>query len=340
MWGLPLRLTLVTDETNWDELIHGLPGHGVYQAWSWGELRKGPHREVRRYALVEGGQVRAAVAVELRRLAHVPWRIAYAPRGPLWRDGRDLGVLLGDLRRELSKLSVLHLKINPDRPPSEDATLKSLGFARVSHPGRTFGGILPELSARLRLAASVEALRGAMEPEARRRIRQAERRGLRVEQSGPGGLRELYPWLQATADRQSFFLPPRETLHEIVRVWTERGEGALLLARSEGRCVGGALCSFFGEEGVGHFLADDPSSRHLSTAYALYDAGLAEAAARGCRFFDLGGIHSTADDGLFDFKRQFGALAVRLVGEWNLPVRRLPYALLSVASRGRLPRRI
>ena len=340
MWGLPLRLTQVTDETNWDELIQELPGHGVYQAWSWGELRKGPHREVRRYALVEGGEVRAAVAIELRRLARLPWRIAYAPRGPLWRDPRDLEALLGDLPRGLSELSALHLKINPERPPSEDATLGSLGFSRVSQPDRTFGGILPELSARLRLPASVEALRGAMEPEARRRIRQAERRGLRVEQSGPEGLGEFYPWLQATADRQSFFLPPREALQEIVRVWTERGEGALLLARSEGRCVGGALCSFFGEEGVGHFLADDPSSRHLSTAYALYDAGLTEASARGCRFFALGGIQSTADDGLFGFKRQFGARPVRLVGEWNLPVRRLPYALLSVSSRGRFSRRI
>lgn len=335
-----MRLTRVTDEATWNDLIRKLPGHGIYQAWSWGELRKRPHRAVHRYALLEGDEVRAAAAVELRRLARLPWRIAYAPRGPLWRDPTDLEVLLGELRRELAAHSVLHLKINPDRPPAEDATLQSLGFSQISHPDRTFGGILPELCARLRLPVSTDALRGAMEPEARRRIRQAERRGLRVEQSGPDGLDEFYPWLQATADRQSFSLPPREALREMARAWTERGQGALLLARSEGRCVGGALCSFFGEEAVGHFLADDPASRHLSATYALYDAGFAEAAARGCRFFDLGGIQSTAGDGLFGFKRQFGARPVRLVGEWNLPLRRLPYTLLSVASRGRLPRLI
>ncbi len=329
------------DERRWNALVKALPEHGIYQSWNWGELRAGPQRDVRRFALFESGLPRAAASVELRRMQRLPFRVAYAPRGPLWVDTEHLLLFASHLSSALKREGVLYLKVNPSGDPVRAAALQQAGFAPVPRPDLTFGGILPHLTARLPLATVREVYR-AMEPEARRRVRQAERRGILVESaSSAEQMAEFYPWLLRTAQRQGFGLPPEGALRAMAGAWLRRREGMLFLARHEGAPIGGALCSFFGDEGCGHFLADDPAQRSLSAVYALYAAGIEEAARRGCRFFDLGGIRAADDaDGLFRFKRQFGASAHRHLGEWNLPLSSLWYRVLTRVSHGALPRHI
>ncbi|MDA8345921.1 MAG: peptidoglycan bridge formation glycyltransferase FemA/FemB family protein [Thermaerobacter sp.] len=336
-----MTFTHVANEETWNALVQRLPGHGIYQSWSWGELRTGARTIVRRYALLQNGEPRAAAAVELRRLLRAPWRIAYAPRGPLWLGEDNLQEFMARLSQNLMRSGVLHLKVNPTGSLGADKVLREMGFVRVRRPELTFGGVLPELTARLPLGGTAEVVRSNMEPEARRRVRQAERRGISITlETTADALQAFYPRLAQSAARQKFWLPQEDALHAMVEAWLRNGEGVVLLAMHAGECIGGALCTFFGEEAMGHFLADDPEKRHLSAVYALYDAGMVEAIRKGCRFFDLGGIRNAQDDGLFRFKRQFGAARQAHLGEWNLPLRPLWYGALSVLSHGDLKRRI
>lgn len=326
-----MPFTAVRDEEWWNQIVQELPGHSIYQAWSWGEYRERRGVGVHRYALIEGGRPLAGAAVEIRRMRRLPWCVGYAPAGPLWASAEALHAFLGHLRPELSRMGVLHLKVNPRGSQVSPAVLRREGFLPVdARPGQTFGGILPLETAVVDLAQS------CTEPDARRRVRQAARRGVGVSAEAPeDALEEFYRWLRATSLRQVFWLPAAEMLREMLEVWAARGEAALLVARHGGACIGGAICSFFGDEAMGHFIADDPGSRHLSAVYALYAAGLAEASRRGCRYMDLGGIRA-GDDGLHGFKRQFGAGRLRHAGEWNLPLRPGWYGLLDLVSQGRL----
>ena len=336
-----MGFTHIADEDTWNRLARELPHHGIYQAWSWGELRGGPRTAVRRYALLRGGRPRAAASIELRRMARLPWRIAYAPRGPLWMDDGDLEEFLARLSTDLLRSGVVHLKVNPSAPEAK-SLLPGLGFLRIERPELTFGGILPSISARLSLPPRPQDLLGRLEADARRRVRQSRRRGIEVaREEGVAAVDELYPWLERNSLRLGFHLPPRELLRSLASAWLWRGEGSVLLARHEGECVGGAICSYFGDEATGHFIADDPGRRELSATYALYAAGLEEALARGCRYFDFGGVRAAAqEDPLLRFKRQFGAFPFHHAGEWNLPLRPEVYSGLALITRGAAARRI
>jgi len=335
-----VQLVSVDREPDWDRIVLGLPGHGIYQAWSWGEIRRAPGRVVRRYALLAAGSPRAAAAVELHRLRRLPFSVAYAPAGPLWSDDDDLLELLARLADALRADGALYLKVNPRREESAADILARAGLERLAPWAEPFGGVLPLRTAVVDLGPGLGAAGGAAEADARRRVRQAARRGVGVEPEGESSLAEFHAWLIAAAAHRRFALPAADVLRAMLRTWLQRDQGELLVARHGGRCVGGAICSFFGDEAVGHFIADDAGQRPLSATYALYAAGIAAAVRRGCRYMDLGGIRDAAQDGLFRFKRQFGAVPRAHVGEWNLPLQRGWYRALALASAGRFGQRI
>lgn len=315
----------------WNEIAHSLPGHSIYQSWSWGEWQTARGVKVRRYAALRDGYPVAAASVELRRLRQLPWSTAYVAAGPLWQTSGDLCTLLALLLPELRAQGVLALRLSPLRPPSEDPFPALGGYLVAGRP------ILPRLTWRVDLCPGRDAVFAQMRPNTRRRVRQASRQGVEIKDATPADLHYLHEWLAATAQRRALPLLTADALRTMLATWLRYGDGAYYLAWHEGRPCGGVICSFYGDEALGHFIGDDQKHRTApSVVQALYWHCLEEAIARGCTFMDFGSIGDGEDDPLRSFKRQFGGFANAYQPERILRIRPQLHACLSLFSRGRL----
>ena len=77
----------------WDEIIHDLDGHPL-QLWGWGELKSAHNWIAHRILFVdETDTVYGATQILVRRLPGPFKRLNYAPRGPVWKEGRGVEVL-------------------------------------------------------------------------------------------------------------------------------------------------------------------------------------------------------------------------------------------------------
>ena len=328
-------LTISEDPAAWNATTCALPGHGIYQAWSWGEWQSARGVMVRRYSALRSGQPVAAASVELRRLRQLPWSTAYIPAGPLWQTVADLGAFLALLLPELRAQGALSLRLSPLRPPSEDPFPTLVSTRVAERPA------LPRLTWRVDLRPGRDTVFTQMMPNTRRRVRQAARQGVEIKEASLGDLHHLYEWLAATAQRRALQLLSAADLRSMLATWQRHGDGAYYLAWHEGHPCAGVICSYFGDEALGHFIGDDQRHRTgPSVVQALYWHCIDEAIRHGCSFIDFGSIGPADDDPLRSFKRQFGGFACAYQPERVLRLRPVLHTALTLLSGGRLNQRL
>jgi len=72
--------------------------------------------------------------------------------------------------------------------------------------------------------------------------------------------------------------------------------------------------------------------------YLMRLSAMEYARAQGCKYLNFGGIPGTLDDGLWEFKRSFGALVVEYIGEFDLIIHPVIYTVfekfLPLAKKG------
>jgi hypothetical protein len=148
-----------------------------------------------------------------------------------------------------------------------------------------------------------------IDSSARRNLRKAQRLGTEVAVE-PDALDALYRIHRANmadiggrAKREDFFtaVPRHFTPHEGFDVYT---------ARFEGEIVAALLVFWFGETAEYFTPAVEHDHRSDQPLAAILDRALADAAARGMRWFNWGGTWQS-QDGVYRFKRKWGARDVR-----------------------------
>jgi serine/alanine adding enzyme len=82
----------------------------------------------------------------------------------------------------------------------------------------------------------------------------------------------------------------------------------------------------------------DAQFSKLYPPYLMRLTAMEFARLQGCKYLNFGGIPGTLDDGLWEFKRSFGAWVVEYIGEFDLIIRPLTYTLfekfLPLAKKG------
>ncbi|MDI7277000.1 MAG: GNAT family N-acetyltransferase [Anaerolineae bacterium] len=154
----------------------------------------------------------------------------------------------------------------------------------------------------LPLRPDAESLLRTFERTHRQKIKQAEKRGLRVISSGgPGDVESFYRLQVETRRKLGVPAQPRRFF---VRLWermVSRGQGHILLAGLGDRAVAGVLSLFHGRMAMIKYVAYDPRSRDLPIVrYAVWKA-IEWACEQGFPALDFGRTHAS-HDGLRDFK--------------------------------------
>ena len=267
------------------------------------------------------------VSVLARRIPGTPWRLLYAPRGPVC-DPRDVSVLeelTEGLRRLGQETGAYAVVADPAVPITDTryvSNMAALGWT-LRPEAEGFETIQAQHVALLTLSGKTEdeLLRG-MKQKTRYNLRLAARRGVAVRAFGREGLGMFCALMRETAVRDGFIARPRAYYETLLSALGDRAK--LFLAFVGDEPVAGAIAVHDGKTAWYLYGASGNRHRDCMASYLVQWEMIRWAMAHGCAAYDFRGVPKDADGklaGLKRFKCGFGAEVVTYVGELRLTVR-------------------
>ncbi len=271
-----------------------------------------------RLLLKRGREVVAAAEVRLFRVPLTQRGIAYMRWGPLWRPragAADLQVLrqaVRALRNEYVGRRGMILRIVPRLSVEVGAEYRQVfadeGLSPVEH-GRPSKSLLIDLSPEL------SDVRLGLDQKWRNCLSKAERAGLTVT-SGTGleMFDEFVALYGEMLERKRF--TPSANIRDHRRLQAlmpERLRMRIALAKHDGRPCAGAVYSAIGDTAVYLFGATNETGMRTSGSYLVQWRILSLLKADGVRYYDLNGIDSRSNPGVYHFKKG-------LAGRRGIPV--------------------
>ena len=331
-------LNVITNvaQVAWTEALSTLPPPHFLQTWEWGALKARYGWRVQRFLYERDGQVVAACTVLTRRLAPLPWTIAYVPKGPLldYAGTALFETVLEHVAAVAGAARAVYVKVDPDFSAADrqaQRIYRRRGW-RASEEQIQF----PH-TAVLDLSPGPEALLATMKPKTRYNIRLAARRGVEIEQTTDW--QTLFTLYAETAARDGFPIREAGYYHALWSAFREAGQGEAFVARVAGEAVAGLYLMHTGDTGWFFTGASSQRQREKMPNYLLQWHAIQWLSARGYRRYDLWGAPDVSDDddplwGVYRFKQGFGARYARRLGAYDRVLNRpLYYALTQVMPR-------
>jgi lipid II:glycine glycyltransferase (peptidoglycan interpeptide bridge formation enzyme) len=317
------RVDQVT-EAEWSELLPRFADASIYQTWSYGAVCWGA-KQLSHFVLEKDGQVVAMAQVRIVHLPIVGKGIAYVRWGPLCRllgepfDSQVLQEVTVALQREYVGRRGLMLRMIPNvyegQPLAQpwQASLSPLGFERDPNVD-IYRTMLVDL------APSLEDLRKGLHQRWRNYLKNAEKSAYTVVEGDTVELYDrflvLYRQMMArkqfdtTVDVGEFrtlqqALPPHLKMH-------------VLLCEKEGRTLNALVVSHIGDSAIYLLAATGDEGLKERGAHLLQWRALQWLKARGCRWYDVGGINPDRNPGVFQFKSGLGGQEMRQTGGYRL----------------------
>lgn len=302
--------------------VHG----SLFQSACWADLKSKWQRQV--ITVRCDGALTGGVSVLLRRIPFTPWKLLYAPRGPVC-DPSDTETLAAITRgvRELANREHGYLfKTDPDVLLNDDAfqkSMASLGYQLLPETW-AFDRIQPQHLARIDLRGkTAEQVLADMKQKTRYNIRLAERRGTKIRVCGADALDDFYEIMLETGRRDGFAVRPKRYFE---RMLSSLGRHVrLYLAYYENEPIAGATAAQYGNQTWYLYGASSARHREQMPNYLLQWHMIRWAIESGCDVYDFRGVSGGQEEdkvmGLWRFKGGFGAELQSLVGEYELPIK-------------------
>lgn len=313
------------DQASWNRFVASLPCPHFQQSWAWGDLAPSLGGEAIRLGATENGALLGGMQVFVNRLGILDRTMLYVPRGPALPavEQRLLRPLL-DAARDLGReRSALGLRLEPNVEAGDRAAeevLSALGFRPTFPPSQ------PRSSWVLRITGSEEELLSGMKQKTRYNIRLSARRGVEVEEGTAADLDEFYSLYQVTAERDDFFIHPKELYRRMFALFETAGMFCMLLARHEGTVVAAITLVRFGNTCWYLHGASSNEHRNLMATYLLQWEGIRRAKRWECTTYDFRAVPDVLREdqdmyGVYRFKEGFGGHRYTTMHTWALPYR-------------------
>jgi peptidoglycan pentaglycine glycine transferase (the first glycine) len=180
---------------------------------------------------------------------------------------------------------------------------------------------------------SEEEIKASMKSKGRYNIRVAEKHGVEVGESKDVG--EFFQLLEKTTERDGFSAHTKDYYQKLLDTFGENGK--LLVAKKDGKAIGGIILTFAGDTCTYYYGASDHEFRNLMAPYLLQWKGIQLAKERGCKFYDFLGIappesmnHHLA--GVSSFKLKFGGEIVEYPDPKVLVLKSLAYNFFKIVK--------
>jgi lipid II:glycine glycyltransferase (peptidoglycan interpeptide bridge formation enzyme) len=341
----------ITSHDEWNTLLRPLPYAHILQTWEWGEFKRVTTGwQPTRLAFYRGGALAALASVGVRSVG--PLQVMYSPKGPVFAED-DLGVwgaVITELERWARGKGAIWLKIDPDivvgtgipadpnaRDDAPGATLQAMlrgqGWRFSSDQVQFRNSIVIDLT------QPEDALLAAMSQNTRRKVRIAEREGVRVRAGTLDDLPLLYDLYRVTGERDDFLIRPFAYYQGAWRRFIAAGLAHPLLAEVEGKAVAHVILFHFGRKCWYFYGASANEARDKMPNYLLQWEAMRWAKAQGYALYDMWGapnefVESDPLWGVYNFKRGFRGVITRHIGAWDYA----PFPPLYAAYTELMPR--
>lgn len=266
----------------------------------------------------------------------------YVPYGPQLDRPDALVPALDALREEAGRLGAAFLRVEPvlaspaagEQPGLPASALEAAGLRRVERRQ-------PEHTQRVDLDRPFDEVLQGMRKTNRNLHRNYAKKGLGVRRSdAPDDIEHLIRLLGEVSDRTGMHAHDGDYLRAQARTLVPSGDAKIYLVDLEGEELPVAASLIYDDEErryYGHAAANT-AHRKLSPGLILVTRMMEEAHEAGLGEFDLYGVvppevTDHAWSGFSEFKRSFGGRQVDYSGTWELPVKRLSYAIYNAARR-------
>ena len=296
----------------WDKTLVRFDDCSPFQAYAWGEYRRGlgwePHRFV---GFDERNEIVAMMQSYVRRY---PLSV-----GLVWSEGGPVGDLSAcdeSLQRAIAdatKLKRIYCRFRCDRQRDIDDVLRlsSQGWNLPWYP------LTSGYSMLLDLTQDEDGLLASCDRKWRRNLTRARDHNLATEECVNPNVDEILSVFESMQRVKG--LDEQHSRTELAQLLSTVAEPIVIYrCRDESGqtvSVGGALV--LGHRANSWLAATTERGRQLRSSYAVYWALIQHCKKIGIRSLDLGGIDPVRNPGVFRFKRGTGATAIELLGEWD-----------------------
>jgi peptidoglycan pentaglycine glycine transferase (the first glycine) len=348
----------INSKGDWNSLIKTFPTAHILQSWEWGEFKKRTTGWTPERLVYHDADAVAAVSLLTRKAG--PFRVIYAPKGPLFaeHDSPHTEAVLKDLAELARKRRAVWLKIDPDiivgrgvpdiaALTDEDRPNRPNDFGQgvinfLKDNGWHFSDDQPQFrnTFYLDLTADEEEILAGMNQSTRRKLRQADKKGVTVRPAnGEDDLKRLYDIYDVTSERQDFIIRPEDYYLDLWSSFQKAGLAHILVAEVEGQVVGGVVLFHFGQR-VWYFYGMSANKyRNHNPNHALQWEAIQWAKSNGYKLYDWWGAPDEfhEDDpmwGVYRFKDGFGGEVVRHIGAWDyVPFQPLYFVYTQIMPR-------
>lgn len=331
-------MRLITNGSEWQKIVTGLPNGHALQSWAWGEFKSRWGWSARYWALAEGekGEVTAAALVLKRAIPFTPFSILYAPKGPML-DTRNTA-LRQQVMRQLEQLAqrerAILIKIDPDVPiatgfdPAEPSPVGAAWVAELPKRGWLFSQEQVQFrnTVLLDLTRSEDELLAAMKQKTRYNIRLAAKKEIVIRPGTPADFPVLVEMYRETAARDGFTIRPTEYYLDAWQTFYRDGLAQPLLAEFAGEPVAGVMLIRSGNTVLYMYGASTEKERPRMPNHLLQWEAIRWAKAQGATFYDFWGapdefVETDRMWGVWRFKEGFNGQVVQTMGAWDYPAR-------------------
>jgi lipid II:glycine glycyltransferase (peptidoglycan interpeptide bridge formation enzyme) len=294
----------------WNEIAKG-PKGSFLQSYEWGEFKEVSGHKVWRFAITQTELRSSDLTSSFKILAiasvvkeEVPYlgSYLYVPHGPIFNteDKEKVMVLLQkELENLAQKEEAMFVRFEPKN---------SLDFSEnLTHYKSSIQAIY---TLKVNLSPELDDIMNSFKKDTRYSIRTAQKRGVSIEIGEERDVAKFYELLKETASRASFEIYDFDYYKNLYQTLKKYNLVELLLAKYQGKIVGGAMAIFFGDEVTYSHSAADPEKRDLAVAYPILWEIIKIAKERGCKKLDLWGVAPESEinhpwAGFTHFKRGF-----------------------------------
>lgn len=314
-------------EKDIEEFIRSHPKGHFAQSEAWGRVKHNWERYTVCHTGADG-KIDGAAAFLARKLPGLPWRLMYAPRGPVCDPGdlETAAALIEEARKLADRVGGYEIKMDPDIPAGNEAfkaLMKREGFTLSS--GKNFDSVQPVFVFRLDISGkSEQEIFDGFAAKTRYNIRLAVKKGVEVSVGGERDLDEFARLMEITGERDGFATRPESYFRRLLK---EMGDCArLYAARLDGRMIAGAIAISYGRKTWYLYGASDNEYRNTMPNYLLQWEMIKWAAGRGSEIYDFRGVSGDLSPdnplyGLYRFKKGFSGELVEFCGEFSLVTR-------------------
>lgn len=271
------------------------------------------------------GKIRGTMAILIRKVPYLPYRLMYAGRAPVCdiHDEEVVRELTEGAKQLAKKYHAYSLKADPDVLASDAdfiALMERVGYKRLD-TGKNFSGIQPRFVFRLNVEGkSEDEVLASFQSKTRYNIRVAQRKGVQVRIEGKEAVADFSRIMLETGVRDGFVVRDQSYFEHML---DNLGEHCRLYMAYSGEVpIAGTIAIRYGDKVWYLYGASSNKYRNLMPNYLLQWNMIQWAIETGCRIYDFRGVSGDLSEdnplyGLYRFKKGFNGDFTEFAGEFD-----------------------